>query len=157
TAAAQLKVLANRGLAGPAPTPRERIERAERLLASGAGDSAKTEAEAILSEGLGPDLRSRALKIPLESHRRAGRYETALAVAQRALVSLPDSSRAPWRLEVAQLQQRRSRDAAVAAIDALIRQYPKTPEAAEGLLLKARLLEEMSKPGDAEAAYARLA
>jgi soluble lytic murein transglycosylase len=45
----------------------------------------------------------------------------------------------------------------MATIDGLVRQYPKTSEAADALVLKARLLEEMSRFGDAEATYARVA
>src|SRR5262249_10554012 len=153
----QLKVLGDRGLGGPPPSSRERLERAERLLGAGSGDSAKSEAEAILSEGLAPDLRGRAFKVLLESHRRAGRADAALATVNRALSSLPDPNRPLWLLELAQLQQRRSRDLALATADALSRQYPKAPEAAEALLLKARLLEETGRFAEAEAVYTRVA
>src|SRR5262249_14621973 len=44
SAATQLRVLAERGLAGPPPAARERVARAERLLAARMGELARTEA-----------------------------------------------------------------------------------------------------------------
>lgn len=153
----QLRLLAERGLGGPAPSSRERVERAERLLAAGLGDTSRGEAQELLNEGLAPDLRGRALKILLDVARRAGRYDAALGLVQRALNTLPADRRAPWLLELARLQQRRSVEQTLATFDRLAREYPKSSDAAEALLLKARLLEEERRPGDAKAVYEKLA
>ena len=156
-AAGQLRILADRGLAGPPPATRDRVERAERLLAAGLGEPAQSEAETLLAEGLPADLRGRALKIVLEVSLRAGRHEAAKAAVTRALSSLPPERRPPWLLEQARLQRRQSRDLALATLDKLVREYPKSQEAAEALLLKGRLLEEASKGPEAQAVYRRLA
>jgi soluble lytic murein transglycosylase len=156
-AARQLRVLDERGLGGSMPTPRKRIERAERLLAAGLVDAARTEADALLQGGLPIELAGRALKIVADGSRRAGRHDAALAAVNRALGEMPPGRRAPWLLELARLQQRRSREAALATLDKLVEDHPKSPEAAEALLSKARLLEGAAKSADAEAAYQRLA
>jgi soluble lytic murein transglycosylase len=152
----QLRVLAGRGLGGQPATARERIERAEGLLAAGLGEWAKSEAEALLADAPAADLRDRALKIVLESWRRAGRWDTALATVNRALASLPEARRAPWLLELARLQQRRTRELALGTLDKLMRLYPKSAEAGEALLLKARLLEGAGRLTEAQAVYTKL-
>ena len=70
-AARQLRVIGEAGLGGPAPTQKERIERAERLLGAGAGDSARSEAEALLDVKPPADLTARALKIVADPPRGA--------------------------------------------------------------------------------------
>ena len=155
-AAQQLRVLTDRGLAGPPPSARERVERAERLLIAGHGELAQSEAEALLSDGLAPGLQGPALRIVFEVSRRAGRYEAAKATITRALSSLPPESRRSWLLELARLQKPRSRDQALATLDKLVREYPKSPEAAEALLLKGRLLEEGSRVPAAQTTYRKL-
>ncbi len=155
-AARQLRVLEERGLGGPAVTPGERIERAERLLAAGRGEEARSEAEALRAGGLSPDLTARALKVMLAASRRAWRHDTALATVNRALGELPAEHRAAWLLELARLQQRGSRDLAIASLDKLLREYPKSPEAAEAFVQKARLLEGASRFAEAETVYLKL-
>ncbi len=155
-AARQLRVLEGRGLGRSLPTPRERIERAERLLAAGLGETARGEAEAVPDGGLPADLTARKLKIVASAARRAGRYDAALAAVNRALVDLPPERRAPWLLELARLQQRRSREMGMAALDRLVREFPKSPEAAEGLAQKGRILESAGRYADAEAVYMKL-
>jgi soluble lytic murein transglycosylase len=155
-AAQQLQILADRGFPVPPLTRRERVERAERLLSAGLGDEAQSEAEALLTEGLPSDLQGPALRIVFEASRRAGRYEDAQATVARALASLPPESRPPWLLDLVRLQKSRSQDLALATLDRLVREYPKSSEAAEALLLKGRLLEDASKAKEAEATYRRL-
>ncbi len=156
-AARQLSVLTNQGLAAPPPGRKDKLERAERLLGAGLGESARTEAEALLDQGLPADLLSRAFKIVVEASRRAGRHDVAIATTERALASLPPERRAPWLLELARLQQRRSRDLALGTLERLIRDHPKRPEAAGALLLKAQLLEATAKPAQARSVYTKLA
>src|SRR5213078_2950815 len=57
---------------------------------------------------------------------------------------------------LAGLQQRRSRDAALPVIDRLVREYPKSSEAAEALGMKGRLLEGAVRYADAAAVYVKL-
>jgi soluble lytic murein transglycosylase len=156
-AARQLRVLADRGLGGAPPTAQERVERAERLLAAGLGDRAKREAEVLLAETPPADVGSRALKIVLDASRRAGQPDAAMATVNRALVTLPPARRPPWLLELARLQQRRERDRALATLDRLVREHPKSPEVAEALLLKAQLFEDAGKLPEAQGAYGTLA
>src|SRR6266511_2143774 len=137
----QMKVLAESRVAATAPTPAERLGRAERLLGAGSVEPARAEAEALLSESLPGELALRALKLLQSAARRLGRDEAALAATNRGLATAPPEARAPWLLDAAQIQQRKSREQALLTIDRLVREYPKSGEAAEGLLLKGRLLE----------------
>jgi peptidoglycan lytic transglycosylase len=156
-AARQLRVLADRGLGGAPPTAQERVERAERLLGAGLGDRAKREAEALLADAPPADVGSRALKVVLDASRRAGQPDVAMATVNRALVTLPGARRPPWLLELARLQQRRERDRALATLDRLVREHPKSPEVAEALLLKAQLLADGAKLPEAQGVYGTLA
>lgn len=156
-AAQQLKLLDARGDVGPRPSPKQRVERAERLLSAGAADLAGSEATALLDTGLPGDLGARALRIVADANRRSGKADAALAAVKRGLAEAPPDRRAPWLQELARLQQRRNRDQAIATLDMLVRDYPKSAEAAEALELKAHLLEAASRHADAEAVYQRLA
>jgi peptidoglycan lytic transglycosylase len=156
SAAQELRLLADHGSIVSPPALRERVERAERLLTAGLGDRAQGEAEVLLAAGLPSELQGRALRIVFEVSRRAGRYEAAQATITRALSSLPVEGRPPWLLELARLQKPRSRDLALATLDKLAREYPKSPEAAEALLQKGQLLEEASRGREAEATYRKL-
>jgi soluble lytic murein transglycosylase len=154
SAAQQLRILAARGLAGPA-TLQERVERAERLLAAGRPEPARTEAEGILSDGPSTEIRSRALKVVFDASRRAGRYDQAVATVNRALASLP-AERPRWLLELVRLERRRNPEQAVATVDKLARDYPTSPESADALLIKGGLLEEAAKTSGAQHAYRAL-
>jgi soluble lytic murein transglycosylase len=139
------------------PGRAQRLERAERLLQGRAYQPAQSEAEALLGEPLEPAQRDRAFRVSFEAARRPAQYDAAAAIAQRALAALPSERRAHWLLELARLQQRRGRDQAVGLLDRLVRQYPKSPEAAEALLIKAQLLDSANRPTDARAVYRTLA
>jgi soluble lytic murein transglycosylase len=153
----QIKVLAESGVAAQVATPAERLGRAERLLSAGSVEAARAEAEALLSEPLPGELPLRALKLLQSAARRLGRDEAALAATTRGLATAPPEARAPWLLDAAQIQQRKSREQALLTIDRLVREYPKSREAAEGLLVKGRLLEAAGSTDAAEAVYANLA
>lgn len=156
-AARQLRVI-EQGRPGVfQPTQKERIERAERLLSAGLGDTAKIEAEALLDSGLAPDLAARAYRVVAESSRRAGKADVAAATINRALADLPADRRAPWLLDLARLVQKKDRAQSLATVDKIVRDHPKSPEAAEALGLKARLLESAGRAADAEAVYQKLA
>src|SRR5262249_5153148 len=86
-----------------------------------------------------------------------GRSEDAKATITRALTSLPPEARRQWLLDLARLQKPKSRDEAIATLDKLAREYPKTPEAADALLTKGRILEGTSKFPAGHAAYREVA
>jgi peptidoglycan lytic transglycosylase len=149
--------LADRGIAAPPVTPRERVDRAERLLAGGQATQGRGEMEALVAEGLTGDPLLRALRVMAEAWRRTGRPDEALRVVDRALAAAPVERRPVWLLERARLQQPRAPQAALVTLDRLVREHPKSSEASDGLLLKAQLLESLSQGVEAEATYARLA
>ncbi|MCI0547334.1 MAG: transglycosylase SLT domain-containing protein [Candidatus Rokubacteria bacterium] len=153
------RALADRGVSLPAPTPREALDRSERLLAAGRATEARAGAEALLAETQPTDLALRALRVQVEALRRVGQYDPALRAAERAIAMAPPERRATWLLEVARLQGKQGRESALTVLARLVREHPKSPEAAEGLLLRARVLESGAKPDPAQvdSTYARLA
>jgi soluble lytic murein transglycosylase len=156
-AAQQLKGLSQSGVTVPVPTPAERLERAERLLTAGLVDPARGEADALLAEPLPTESLLRALRVVQEASRRLGKDDAALAAANRGLAVAPAERRAPWLLDIAKLLQRKSREQALLTVDRLVREYPKSGEAAEGLMLKARLFEATARLAAAETVYVKLA
>ena len=153
----QLKALAEAGVTVSAPTAADRAQRAERLLAGGLIERARAEAEALVAEKPAPDVRERALRVVMNTSRRLGRDEAAIAAAIDGLAVAPAERRPGWLLELGKLRQRRDREAALATLDQLVRDHPKSPDAADALLLKAELLEAANRAADAEKTYARLA
>jgi peptidoglycan lytic transglycosylase len=156
-AAREIRALEARGIAAAQIPPAQRVERAERLAAAGVGDQARAEADALLADGLPADLALRALRVVADGARRSGRDDVALAAVTRGLGLSPADRRAPWLLESAKIQQRKNRDGAISALDRLVADYPKAPEADEALLLKARILESGPDPKSAEPVYLKLA
>jgi soluble lytic murein transglycosylase len=156
-AEAQLKALADAGVTVAGASSAERALRAERLLAGGLLERARGEAEALVAENPAPDVRERALRVVMNASRRLGRDEAALAAAGDGLAIAPAERRPAWLLELGRLRQRRDREAALATLDRLVREHPKSPDAAEALLLKADLLEAANRPAEAEKTYVRLA
>jgi len=156
-AARELRALEARGISVPAVTQSQRIERAERVAAAGLGDQARAEAEAVLAEGPPVELALKALRVVVDGTRRTGHDDAALAATNRALGLATGERRAPWLLESAKIQQKKNREGAVAALDRLVADYPKAPEADDALLLKARILESGPDPKAAEPVYLKLA
>src|SRR5215468_5948071 len=72
-AARQLRVLDERGLGGAQATAQDRVERAERLLAAGRSDAARSELDSLGKSALGAELGDRILKVQAGAARRAGR------------------------------------------------------------------------------------
>jgi soluble lytic murein transglycosylase len=151
----QQRLAADRGLSVPPFTFRERVDRADRLLGAGRVTAARAEAETLLSERLPVEVTLRALRVVSEASRRLGRYDQAVGAVERALKVTPPDRRAWWLLELARLQQRRGREAALLTVDRLVRDHPRSAEAAEALLLRGRILEEIPSLGEAEKAYLR--
>src|SRR5262249_61678722 len=108
-AARELRGLEARGIAVAAPTPTQRIERAERVAAAGLGDQARSEAEAVLADGPPPDLALKALRVVVDGARRAGRDDLALAATTRALGLVTGAKRAAWPLGSAKIQPQKNR------------------------------------------------
>lgn len=156
-AARQERALAERGITLPPPTSRELVERAERLLAAGASAPARVEAETVLGQRPESEVALRALGVIVEAWRRAGRTDEALRAVDRAIGTAAPERRPQWFLERARLEQSRNRDVALAAVDRIERDFPRSPEAPAALMLRAQILEAMPRPGDVEAAYSRLA
>lgn len=148
--------LTDRGVPAPALTARERVDRAERLLAGGQATQARVEADALIAEGIGGDPLLRALRVTAEASRRLGKPDEALRAVDRAIAAAPGERRATWLLERARLQQTRTPQAAIVTLDRLVREHPRSSEASDALLLRAQLLEAQAQPVEAEATYARL-
>jgi soluble lytic murein transglycosylase len=153
----QLKTLADGGVTVPVPSAAERAQRAERLLGAGLIDRARVEAEALAAEKPAAEIRERALRVLMHASRRLGRDEAAMAAASDGLAAASPERRAGWLLELARLRQRRDRDAAIAILDRLVRQHPRSSAAPDALLFKAELLEGAGRSADAEQTYVKLA
>ena len=153
----QLKALADAGVTPAPPSAAERAARAERLLASGLIERARLESEALVAEKPAVELLERALRVLMNASRRLGRDDAALAAATDGLAAAPPERRAGWLLELGRLRQRRDREAALATLDRLVRDYPKSNDAPDALLLKAEVLEAAARPAEAEKTYVRLA
>lgn len=150
------RALAATGLASPPMTPRERVERAERLLAVGQAGPARTEADALLAENPPTDVALPALRVVMESARRSGRTEDALRAVDRAIALAPAERRAPWLMDRARLVQARTPDQALAALDRVVREHPRSPDAPVALLMRAQILERSGAPADVAGAYQRV-
>ena len=153
----QLKGLADAGVTPTPPSAGERAARAERLLASGLIERARLESEALVAEKPEVEPLERALRVLMNASRRLGRDDAALAAANDGLAAAPPDRRAGWLLEVGRLRQRRDREAALATLDRLVRDYPKSNDAPDALLLKADVLEAAARPAEAEKTYVKLA
>ena len=153
----RLKALADTGLTPPPPSAAERAARADRLLASGLIERARLEAEALVAEKPPTEALERALRVLMNASRRLGRDDAALAAANAGLVVAPAERRAGWLLDLARLRQRRDREGALTTLDRLVREYPKSNDAPDALLMKAELLEAAARPADAEKTYVKLA
>jgi tetratricopeptide (TPR) repeat protein len=88
------RALADRGVPAPPPTARERVDRAERLLAGGQATQGRQEMEALIAEGVTGDPLLRALRVVAEGYRRTGKSDDALRTVDRAIAPLPLAARA---------------------------------------------------------------
>ena len=150
------RALADRGVPAPPVTARERVDRAERLLAGGQATQGRQEMEALIGEGVSGDPLLRALRVVAEGYRRTGKPDDALRAVDRAIAVAPGERRATWLLERARLQQPRGAAAALVTLDRLVRDHPRSSEASDALWLRAQLLESLNQPVEAEATYTRL-
>ena len=132
------------------------MERAERLLAAGQSASARSEAEALLAENPPVDVALPAWRVVMESARRSGRADDALRAVDRAIALAPAERRAPWLMERARLVQTKTPEQALAALDRVVREHPRSPDAPGALLLRAQIIERAGPPADAAGAYQRV-
>jgi soluble lytic murein transglycosylase len=151
------RALADRGVPAPPPTARERVDRAERLLAGGQATQGRQEMEALIADGVTGDPLLRALRVVAEGYRRTGKSDDALRTVDRAIAVAPVERRSPWLLERARLQQPKGAPAAIVTLDRIVREHPRSSEASDALFLRAQLLESLNQPVEAEATYTRLA
>ena len=136
----------------------QRIERAERVAAAGVGDQARAEAEAVLAEGPPVELALKALRVVVDGARRSGRDDAALAATNRGARAVAGrQARARGSSSPPRSSRRRTARARSPPLDRLVADYPKSPEADDALLLKARILESGPDPKSAEPVYLKLA
>jgi soluble lytic murein transglycosylase len=150
------RALAEGGVSAPPVTVRERVDRAERLLAGGQATQARQEMETLVAEGVSGDPLLRALRVTAEAWRRTGRSDEALRTVDRALGAAPFERRPAWLFERARLQQPKGVLSALVTLDRLVREHPKSSEASDALFLRAQLLESLNQRAEAEATYMRL-
>ena len=149
--------LITRGVPAPPVSANERVDRAERLLAGGQATQGRQEMEALLAEGLTGYPQLRALRVVAEAYRRTGKPDDAIRAVDRAIAVAPFDRRPPWLLERARLQQPKSVPGAIATLDRIVREHPKSSEASDALFLKAQLQESLNQTAEAEGTYTRLA
>lgn len=153
-AADQIALLAQGGVILPAPTPEERLGRAERLLAESSLAAAKEEARALLAENLGPALALRAWSVVAQSAQRGGRYGEAAEAVTNSLALAPARRRPGLLLALGRLyHQAGSPQLALGTADRLIREFPQAREVARAQILRGRLFEETGRTQEAVGAY----
>lgn len=153
----RLERLEAEGATLPSPTPAELMERAERLLAGGQRAAARDQAAAVLADMPDPELTLRGLRVLASAWRRGSRYDVVEQAADKALKEIAEARRPALLLEWARVQQRAgAREAALATLDRLAREFPAALEVAEALVRSARLLEDAGRSGEAEARYRRV-
>jgi soluble lytic murein transglycosylase len=153
-----LEQLGQTGIKLPPPGATERLDRAERLLATGMAADARDEAEALLAEGQDAATTLRALRVVAEAWRRLGQYGRAVRALDRALARVPAERSPGLLLEMARLQVRSgSWESALGTVGRLLRERPAAHEAPQGLVLRGRVFEETGRLAEARAAYEQLA
>ena len=167
-AADRLAVLAGAGIQPTPLTMAQRLERAERLLRGGVPLDAAIEAEALAGEAAEPGIVLRALRVAADAAQRLGRYEIASRAIDMALKRAPADKRAGWLLEQGRVLKRAAdrekdrakakgyREKAIAACGAVMSTGIEA-EAAEAAFLRARLLDDVGRASEADAAYRTVA
>ncbi len=152
----QLALLARRGTLLPAPTPEERLGRAERLLTAGALVASNEEARPLLAEHLGAEMAFRALTVLAQGLQQVRRYGEAAETVKRSLPLAPPLRRPFLLLQMGRLELRAGfSELALGTLDRLIQQFPDQREVTWALVLKGRILEEAGHPSEARRVYQR--
>ena len=149
---------ARAGVAAPAPTPKERIERAERLLAAGSARRGARRGRGAARREAAADLAAQGPRVVADAARRAGRRRRRRRRreprprrrARRAPRAVAARARAPAADEEPRRRARRRSTGWCASI-------PKSPDAADALALKARTPRDRGPPAEAETVYQKLA
>ena len=133
--------------------PEQRADRAERLLRADVPDVAVSEAERLVDEVRVGPVATRALRVITDAARRLNRQELATRTLGLLIDRSPTERRPALRLELARLHVRASeRNRALAALETVVTSGTEA-EKAEALFLKGRVLEDLSREGDAIAVY----
>jgi soluble lytic murein transglycosylase len=156
-AADRLAALAAEGLTVPELSMAQRLERAERLLRGGVATTASSEAEAIAGESSDNSVVLRALRVTIDAAQRLRRWEIAARATELAIKRSPADKRPALQLELGRyLKNAGQRDKALAAFAAAISSGTDA-EAAEAAYQRAKVLQDMGRTGDADAAFRTLA
>ena len=156
-AADRVEALAASGIAIPALTPEQRIDRAERLLRGGVPKTAADEAERIAGEVRDASVVVRALRVVADGAQRIGRYEAAAKLLAVAIPRVPAERQPGLRLEQARLLLRAGqRERGFAVLDRVAADGSEG-EVAEALWMRAQALENAQRPAEAAAVYRTLA
>ncbi|MDW8361736.1 MAG: lytic transglycosylase domain-containing protein [Myxococcales bacterium] len=126
-ARAELERLRTAGVRVAAWTDVERVERAERLLATGPMSMAREEIERLLAARLGPAERTRAAELGARLARIEGRWEQArqlTLLARRGRLVAPTPQDAEREAETLELAEARERQAALERIRAIAGRTP---------------------------------
>jgi soluble lytic murein transglycosylase len=152
----RLAVLAAAGTAMPPLTLDQRLDRAERLLRGGVPKTAADEAQRIVGEARDPSIVVRALRVVADGAQRLGRFEAAAGALALAIPRAPAERRMALRLEEARLLLRAGRRERALEILGRVAASASEAEAAQALWMRARVLEDGQRPGEAAAAYREL-
>jgi len=156
-AADRLGALAAAGIAVPALTLDQRLDRAERLLRGGVPKTAADEAERIVSEARDPSIVVRALRVVADGAQRLGRHEAAAKALALAIPRVAPERQGALRLEEARLLLRAGQRDRAFEVLARVAATGSEADAAEALWMRARALEDAQRPADATAVYRTLA
>lgn len=153
----RIAVLQAGGVRLPPLTATQRVERAERLLRANVPDVAMSEAQSIVDETREGAVATRALRVVVDASRNLRRYDVAVRALGLVIDRSPAERRPGLKLERARLYVRAKDPArALAALDGVTGTGTEA-EKAEGLYLKARVLEDVNREADAITAYRAVA
>jgi soluble lytic murein transglycosylase len=156
-ASARLAVLTAAGTRLPDLTMPQRVDRAERLLRGGVPAAASEEAERIAKEARDPGLVVRALRVVADGAARLGRYDAAAKAIDLAIPHAPPDLRARLRLEQARFLSRTSQKERALILYSTVSGAAAEAEASEALYQRARLLDDLDRPSEAEGVYRTVA
>ena len=140
------------GIAGgplPAPTGREHLGRAQRLLGAGLPAAAVVEAKAARGLLAGEERAEASLAVA-RALGADGKRQGATASLEEAWAASTPRTAAAAGLLLARDRARRARNPeAIALLDLLLKRFPDAPEADDAAFLAARLLLDMGRTDDA--------
>jgi soluble lytic murein transglycosylase len=156
-AADRLEALGALGVRVPALSLTQRLDRAERLLRGGVAQTAADEAERIAKEARDPGVGVRALRVVADASQRLGRHGVAARALELAAAQSPPDRRPGLQLEQGRLLARAGQRERAIAVFAEVEARGAEPEAAEAAYQRARALDDLDRPAQAEPAYRAVA